>query len=132
MRHEAPRLREAAPHWLGARDRKLLLPYCPACGRYLWPAPAACRGCGGTLEWRECSGKGEIVTYSVVRRAADPALKDDEPYVVAIVALDEGVRMFTNIVDAVPDALRAGLRVHCRFEPTVDAEAWVPVFSPRG
>ena len=130
MKHDAPRMNEAAPHWRAAKAGVLSLPRCASCARYSWPPRAACGECGGVLEWAACRGTGTIVTYSVVRRAVDPGLKDDVPYVVAIVELDEGPRLFANIVDADPEALRAGLAVTCRFEPTLDPDAWVPVFSP--
>jgi uncharacterized OB-fold protein len=132
MKHEAPRLREAALHWRKAREGVLVIPYCGACSRFVWPVPAACPGCGGALEWRDCRGTGEVVTYSIVRRAVDPTLKEEVPYVVAIVELDEGVRLFTNVVDVDTRALRAGLRVKCCFEPTIDDDAWVPVFTAEG
>jgi uncharacterized OB-fold protein len=130
MKHEAPRMQDAAPLWRAGMHGTLLLPRCTTCSRYAWPPRAACTTCGGALEWREASGRGAIATFSVVRRAVDPALKESVPYVVAIVALDEGVRLFTNIVDAQPEALSIGTRVRCRFERTTDDDAWVPVFEP--
>ena len=123
-------MNEAAPHWCAAKAGVLSLPRCAQCLRFAWPPRAACPHCGNVLEWVTCRGTGTVVTYSIVRRAVDPALKDAVPYVVAIVELDEGVRLFTNIVDADPGALRAGIAVTCRFEPTLDADAWVAVFSP--
>lgn len=130
MKHDAPRMNEAAPHWRAAKAGVLSLPRCARCARFAWPPRPVCGECGGAIEWVACRGTGKIVTYSVIRRAVDPALKGAVPYVVAIVELDEGGRLFTNIVDADPEALRAGLAVTCRFEPTLDPDAWVPVFSP--
>lgn len=130
MKHAAPRGGEAAPHWKAAREGRLVLPYCEPCNSYAWPLPAACPQCAGRLEWRQCQGRGQVVTYSVVHRAVDPALKDDVPYVVAIVALDEGPRLFTNIVEATAGAMRCGLRVKCRFEATLDPDYSVAVFAP--
>jgi uncharacterized OB-fold protein len=125
-------MREAAPMWRAAREQRLVMPRCAGCATYAWPPRPVCATCGGVLEWVECSGRARIVTFSVVQRAVDPELKDSVPYVVAIVALDEGVRLFTNIVDTDPATLRVGQRVRCRFEPTDDPEAWVPVFTPEG
>jgi uncharacterized protein len=51
------------------------------------------------------------------------------PYIVAFVELEEGVRLFTNIVNASPEALCAGMRVQCRFEATLDPAVHVPVFE---
>jgi uncharacterized protein len=84
MKHEPPRMNEGAPHWKAAREGRLDLPYCGRCARYAWPPAGACRSCGGTVEWRACSGQGRVAAFSVVRRAVDPALKDDVPYVVAV------------------------------------------------
>ena len=130
MKHTAPRMNEGAPHWRAAREGRLELPWCGACGRPQWAPGPACRICGGELVWRACSGGGRIASFSVVRRAVDPDLKDEVPYVVAFVDVDEGVRLFTNIVGADPAALAVGQRVRCRFEPTTDAEAAVAVFAP--
>ena len=66
----------------------------------------------------------------MVQRAVNPELKDDAPYVIAFIELEEGVRMFTNIVDAPPGSLQVGQPVRCRFEPTMDPALWVPVFAP--
>ena len=131
IRHAAPRMNEGAPHWQAAKDGRLSVPHCTGCAKFAWPPRDRCSDCGGSLDWVDCAGTGSLVTWSVVRRAVDPALKDAVPYVVAIVDIDEGVRLFTNIVDADVASLRAGMRVACRFEPTVDDAAWVPVFAPR-
>lgn len=130
MKHPAPRPgKESAPLWKAARDGVLQLPYCGACRAFRWPARRRCVSCDATLEWRESRGTGTVATYSIVRRAVDPTLKDDAPYIVAFVDLDDGVRMLANIVGVSPGAVRAGQRVRCRFEPTVDPDMYVPVFE---
>lgn len=135
MRHPAPRANAtSAFHFEAAKDGRLMLPYCTACARYHWPLRAACPHCsadlvGGT-EWRQAKGSGAIASYSIVVRAVNPELKDDAPYIIAFVELDEGVRLFTNIVEADSETLRCGQRVRCRFEPSMDPALWVPVFAP--
>ena len=135
MKHPAPRANAtAAFHFEAAKDGRLMLPYCTTCARHHWPLRASCPHCSadfnGDAEWREAKGSGTIASYSVVVRAVNPELKDDAPYVIAFVELDEGVRLFTNIVDADPETLRCGQRVRCRFEPSMDPALCVPVFSP--
>ena len=137
MKHPAPRPDSAcAFHFEAAKDGRLMLPFCRACAKYHWPPRARCPRCGGGAGfetgagWREAKGTGTIASYSVVVRAVNPELKDDAPYVIAFVELDEGVRLFTNIVDAGPGELRCGLRVQCRFEASTDPQLWVPVFAP--
>jgi uncharacterized OB-fold protein len=70
------------------------------------------------------------VSFSIVRRAVNPELEDDAPYVIAFVELDEDVRIFGNIVDVEPEAVKSGMRVRCRFEAALDAAVRVPVFAP--
>lgn len=131
MKHPAPR-RESpwAFQFQAAKDGRFVLPHCAGCQRHHWPAQARCPHCGGETVWQQASGRGRIASYSVVVRAVNPELKDDAPYVIAFVELDEGVRIFTNIVGAPPDTLQVGQRVRCRFEPSLDPELWVPVFAP--
>jgi uncharacterized OB-fold protein len=130
MKHPSPRAGSTSgAHWEAAGNGKLLLPYCERCAAFRWPMRAACPKCDQPLGWREARGTGTIAAYSVVRRAAAPELKDAVPYIVAFVELDEGVRLFTNIVDAHAQEIRSGLRVECRFEPSTDAALGVPVFT---
>ena len=131
MIRSAPRLgREATPHWKAAREGRLVLPYCTACDRYEWPPRASCAYCGGVSAWRECAGTGTVATYSIVHRAVTPEWKSEVPYVVAMIELDEGVRLLSNIVDCTLDALCCGLRVRCRFVETTDPELGLVLFVP--
>jgi uncharacterized OB-fold protein len=130
MKHPTPNPGgTSAEYWKAAAERRLALPYCVSCARFLWPVRAACPGCGGMLQWRDASGRGALVSWSVVYRAVNPELAQAAPYVVGFVELDERVRVFANIVDAPPESLRAGLRVRARFEPALDAAICVPVFA---
>lgn len=122
----------SAPHWRAAAHGRLALPYCERCRRFHWPVPAHCPYCRGSIGWRDASGRGRIATFSIVRRAVNSELATDVPYVIAFVELDEGVRIFSNIVGADPGLLRIGLRVRCRFEATRDPAVCVPVFVPEG
>lgn len=82
------------------------------------------------LEWQKASGKGEIYTYSVLYRPASPAFTDDVPYVVAIVELEEGVRIESNIVQCPVEQVRIGMKVEVVFEDLSD-EVSLPKFKPR-
>jgi uncharacterized OB-fold protein len=130
MKHPTPNPGgTSAEYWKAAAEGRLALPYCAACVQFHWPVRAACPACGAAFSWRDASGRGAISSWSVVHRAVNPELKDAAPYIVAFVELDEGVRLFTNIVDARPDSMRAGLRVHVRFEAALDAALQIPVFA---
>ena len=97
------------PYWDGVEQGKLLLQHCSACGAYQYYARPLCAKCHtAEPEWREASGHGELYSYSVAYRGPSPAFQAIVPYVTAIVELDEGPRMFTNIVDTEPESLRVG------------------------
>ena len=119
-----------APYWQGARDGRLRLPRCTDCGKAHFYPRAICPHCrSASLEWVDATGSGSIYSYTVVQRAPSPAFAADVPYAVAIVALDEGPHMMTNIVDAAPDTIRIGMKVRARFL-ALDDHTSLPVFEP--
>ncbi len=119
-----------APYWQAARQHRLSLPRCLACERVHFYPRALCPHCGGgDFTWISASGGGSINSFTVVRRAPSPAFESQVPYIVAIVALDEGPHLMTNIVECDPDRVRIGDRVSVRFLD-VDNETTLPVFAP--
>jgi uncharacterized OB-fold protein len=68
----------------------------------------------------------------VVRRAVQPEWKGKEPYIVAFIQLDDGGRLFSNLVDCAPDDVKIGDRVTCTFVETSDPELGLPVFRRLG
>jgi uncharacterized OB-fold protein len=129
MIRSAPRSgREATPHWKAARDGVLLLPFCSLTGRPVWPPSGACETAGGTLEWRECDGVGVVASFSVVRRPVQAEWMEAGAYVVAMIDLDAGIRMLSNIVDCDPAEIACGARVRATFVATTDPELGLPVF----
>lgn len=129
MTYSAPRNgREATPHWKAAREGRLVMPVCAACGSVEWPPARVCRKCGGAIRWDERDGKGTVVTFSIVRRAVQPEWKERAPYVVALIDLDGGGRLLSNVIDCEPERVRIGARVTCGFVETSDPELGLPVF----
>ena len=120
--YAAPRPgREAMPHWKAAREGTLLLPY-DAAGLPVWPPGA------GSLTWQAVSGMGKIASYSIVRRPVAPEWKDKAPYCVAVVELESGHRLLTNIIDCDVEQVRIGAVVQCAFVETNDPELGLAVF----
>jgi uncharacterized OB-fold protein len=114
---------ETQTFWDGARDGRFLIKRCEDCETAHWYPRALCPFCGsGRTSWVEGSGRGEIYSFSVMRRAAPP-------YAIAYVTLDEGPTMMTNIVDCDLDAIRIGQPVELVFKPTEEGGA-VPMFMP--
>lgn len=110
-------------YWAAARDGVLKLRRCTACHKPHWYPRPVCPFCTGDTEWVDAKGTGEIYSVSVTRRAGPI------PYALALVKLDEGVTMMTNIVDCDLDTLRIGQRVKVCFKPADDGQP-VPMFTP--
>jgi len=120
---------ESRPFWDAAREGRLVAPFCGTCGHYFFYPRARCPVCwNGGWEWRPCSGRGEIYSFTIVRRSPFPAFEAEGPYVVALVQLAEGVRLMGNIVGAEPEQIRIGQPVAVRFEAR--GEWFLPQFAP--
>jgi uncharacterized OB-fold protein len=117
------------PFWDGTRQGELRVQRCLDCDRLRWTPLAACPGCWSErTAWEVMSGRGTVHAYTVVHRPMDP-LAFTAPYVLAVVELDEGPLMLTNIVDVNPEAVVIGMPVVVRFE-RVDDEIIVYPFAP--
>ncbi len=121
---------ESAPYWAALRERRLILKRCRDCGRYHFYPRALCPHChSDALEWSDARGTGSIYSYTVARRPAGPAFKDATPYVVAVVDLDEGARMMTNLLIDDVESVRIGQRVNVVFDAVTD-DVTLPRFKP--
>lgn len=111
-----------------ARENRLLIQRCTACGEHQFYPRKICVHCGDPgVDWVEASGRGTVHTFTVVHRGI-PGWVEEGPYVAAIVDLEEGVRMTSNIVDCAPADVTVGLGVEVTF---VDEGKYVlPRFRP--
>jgi len=82
------------------------------------------------IEWIKASGQAQLVSYTIVRRPVSAAYKPEIPYVVALVQLEEGPTMMSNIVNCDPDQVQIGLAVEVIFEDWSD-EISMPKFQPK-
>jgi hypothetical protein len=105
------------PFWDGLREHKVRIQYSPSAGRYVfYPRILAPGTLADDLEWREVSGSGTLYTFTVADRPTAPPWADALPQMLAIVELDEGPRLSTEMVNVSPDALRVGMRVKAVFD----------------
>ena len=111
--------------WDGVREGRLLIQRCASCGRLRHPPGPMCPVCH-SLEWDTfaASGRGRIHSWIVSRHPTEP---DDEPRIVVLVELDEGVRLVSNVVGASPSEVANDLAVEVTFE-TVDGDVVLPQF----
>ncbi|MCX7621366.1 MAG: OB-fold domain-containing protein [Acidimicrobiales bacterium] len=130
MRFEPPVSETSAAFWRATRDRRFVLPWCPVCSRSHWFPREVCPFClAPALEWRESLGNGEVYACSVMPKPGLPQMADLVPYVVALISLDEGVRMMSNVLAEDPYAVAVGDRVRLDWEPLSDGRH-LPVFRP--
>jgi hypothetical protein len=92
---------------------------------------AVCPSClSSATEWVRARGRGTVYSFTVTHQSQAPGFRGELPYVLAIVELDEGPRLMTNIVGCAPDAVRIGLPVEVVFED-VTPEVTLAKFRPR-
>jgi uncharacterized OB-fold protein len=109
------------PYWDGAREHKLLYQQCRVCGANWHPPMPICPVChSSTIDWLPAAGGGSIYTYTIVRHPTHPAFADRVPYAVAVVELDEGPHVVTNVINCAPETVRGGMRVRIVFEDVAD------------
>lgn len=118
------------PYWDAAEREVLVVPFCTACEQSFWYPRGFCPRCGGVeIEWREATGRGEVYSFSVVRRAAEP-WGSHTPFVLAYVTLDEGITVQGNVVDCESDQLEPGLAVRAVFERAEADDLPILRFTP--
>lgn len=114
-----------APFWDAAERRELVLQQCRACGSYQFYPRPFCLSCDAdSVTWVRASGLGRIVTQTTVYIEVTPEWTP--PYVVAIVQLDEGPCLLTNILGG---ACKIGDRVRVAWRGRTGAPPF-PIFEP--
>ncbi|OMC47560.1 hypothetical protein A5745_10435 [Mycobacterium sp. IS-2888] len=117
----------SSPFWEGCQKGELRYQRCAACGQSNFPPTEHCREClSHELRWEQSGGAGEIYSWTVVHRPVTAEFAP--PYAPAIVTLDEGYQMLTNIVGVAPDDLAVGMRVRVQFH-AVGADVTLPYFT---
>ncbi len=121
---------ETERYWQGTKQHELWLQFCKSCQQHYFYPRVFCPKCfGWDVEWRKTSGRGVLYTYAIQYRPAGPGWFNEVPYITAMVTLDEGPRMFTNLVgvEADPSKIKIGAPVEVVFEDIND-EISLPKF----
>ncbi|MQA00027.1 MAG: hypothetical protein GEU80_11995 [Dehalococcoidia bacterium] len=128
-----PRPDEASLEFFeGARRGELMLSRCIACGAWLAPAARICTEClSEDLRWERASGRGVVFTFGVMHQFYHDGFIDELPYNVAVVELEEGLRLNSNIVNVPNEAIRVGMPVAVTFSEQGDG-IYLPRFEPAG
>ena len=120
---------ETKPYWDSCRQGKLMLQRCGRCDEYQFYPRGICSHCWSTeVRWVESAGRGAVWTYTVTYQNRTPGFAG-APYVLALVELEEGVKMFTNVVDCDVGQVHIGMPVEVTFVKA-NEQITVPYFKP--
>jgi uncharacterized OB-fold protein len=118
------------PFFDGAQRGELMIQHCTTCDAYLAPGSRACTEClSEALAWVVASGKATLFTFAIMHQRYHPAFFDDLPYNLAVVELEEGPRLNTNVVGIANAELQVGLPLMVTFEEAGDGVV-LPKFTP--
>ena len=122
--------RETQPYWDGCKQHELRIQQCTACGHSQFYPRLYCTACmSERVEWVTASGHGTVLSFTIVYRPVTQAFAADVPYVVALITLDEGPQLMSNVVGCAPETVRIGMPGEVTFEDWTE-EISVPKFKP--
>jgi uncharacterized OB-fold protein len=117
-------------YWAGAAAGVLRLQRCARCGSHQFYPRPLCISCGAEdVVWVDTCGRGVVHTFTIVRKSGTPAVVGDAPFVVAIVELEEGPRLTTNVRTDRVDDVYIGMPVTACFD-VKRGERTYPIFVP--
>ena len=120
---------KTADFWAAANDGKLMIQYCKVTDQYQWfPRPVSIYSGSRNWEWREASGRGTLYSWTVVT-SPWPGHAERVPYLCAIVELEEGCRIVSNLVNCEAGDLADGMAVKLAWD-TLSDDFQFPVFEP--
>lgn len=120
---------KSAPYWKAARGHRLEIQRCESCGQFWFPPSQSCPHCQATnFTWTPVSGRGKVFSFVTYHRVYHPAFAKEVPYVVALVELDEGPRLLSNIVGVPPEQVACDMPVQVTFDDYDEGVA-VPKFT---
>ena len=121
------------PFWDGLREHRLLVQRCLTGGHLVHYPREFCPVCySPDLEWEEMSGRGRVHAFTVVHRAVHPAFQQEKaPYVFALIRLDEGPILTSNVEGVALDEMRIEMPVEVYFDDVTE-QVTIPKFRPVG
>ena len=126
-----PLHREASlPFWEAAKRHELVMPRCKMCDRLFFYPREACPVClSPDIDWVTVSGRGRLHSFTVIHQPANPVFQEDVPYIYAMIQLDEGPRMISNLVECPIEDARVDMPVVAKYDD-VTPEVTLVKFRP--
>lgn len=121
---------ESEPFWVNCSKHLFSLQRCSKCNRFWFPPAVLCPHCLSTeWKWEPVSGRGKVFSFVVYHRVYHPGFRNDIPYVVAVIELDEGPRFLSNLIECSSGSVYCGMPVQVVFEDVEDRVS-LPKFRP--
>jgi len=124
---------DIAPFWEACKRHEFVLVRCKRCKAWYWPM-SFCRNHDnepffGNMKWTKASGKGKVFTFCIAHRSFHPGFSNDVPYVYALIELDEGPMISSNVIGCDPYEVKVGMPVEVVFQDITEKFS-VPLFRP--
>jgi len=108
---------ESKPYWEALHEHRLMVPRCDDCGHAWFPPSRLCPNCNSSkFTWTQSSGRGKVFSYVVFHRVYHPGFTGEVPYVVALIELEEGPRLLSNVVGIRPEQVACDMPVSFVFD----------------
>ncbi len=109
------------PYWDATKRHELVIQRCKACAKYFFYPRELCPNCHSlSYEWAPISGRGRVYSFTSPRDPAHPAFRESIPYIYAIIQLEEGPRMISNIIDCPFEECQVDMPVQAVFDDVAD------------
>jgi uncharacterized protein len=119
---------DSAVFWDAAAEGRLVAQRCAQCGRLRHPPRPMCPSCHSLgIDVVELSGRGSLYSYALLHHPQHPAFT--YPVMAALVELEEGIRLVSDLVEIAAEDIRIGMALHVLYVPTA-SRALIPVFGP--
>ena len=122
---------DTKPFWEACNREELTYQHCEDCGNHQYYPRRICKQCGSeNLEWITASPRGTVHSYTVQHRAPTPAFREDAPYIIALIDMEDGIRMMMNIKNCKPEDVHIGMPVRIIFEERGVERQKIPQAEP--
>ena len=119
---------DTKPFWDGCKQHQLRFQKCRDCQHVRWPPSIICPRCHSQdTEWITASGRGKVYTFTAYHQAFHQSFRNDLPYITAIIELEEGPHLLSNIVGCSPQEVKCDMPVEVVWEDITE-EFTLPKF----